>query len=58
MSEGLHEAAHVRTRKIIKIDSMTVLVQCLQPADLDDAYATIVITKNATLDDWNWGDDC
>jgi hypothetical protein len=58
LTDARHAAAHVRARKIIKVGGVTVLVQRLQPADLDDAVATIVIAKKASLKAWNWGDDC
>jgi hypothetical protein len=58
LTDVLHAAARGRARKIIKIGGVTVLVQCVQPADLEDAFATIVITKKASLDDWKWDGDC
>ncbi len=58
LTDALHAAAHARARKVIKVDGVTVLVQCLQPADLDDTFATIVITRKASLNDWPWSGDC
>jgi hypothetical protein len=57
LANALKEATHVKARKIIKVDGATVLVQWLQPADIDDTFATIVITKKASLDEWKWGDE-
>jgi len=57
LTGALHAAAHGRARKVIKIGDLTVLVQQQQFADVDETFATIVITKKASLDAWKQGND-
>jgi hypothetical protein len=52
LTDALSKATRVRARKVIKIGGVTVLVKRLQFADLDDTFATIVITKKVSLNDW------
>ena len=58
LTGALYAAAQKRARKIVKVGGVTVLVECLQPADLDDTFAAIVITKKTSLDEWKWGGEC
>jgi hypothetical protein len=57
LTDALHAAAHGRARKVIKIGDLTVFVQQQQFADVDDTFATIVITKKPSLDAWKQGND-
>jgi hypothetical protein len=52
LTAAFSEATHGRARKVIRIGGVTVLVQRLQFADVDEAIATIVVTKKASLSDW------
>ena len=52
LATALSEASHGRAWQVIKICGITVLVQRLQFADVDDTIASIVITKKASLDEW------
>jgi hypothetical protein len=45
LSRALHAARHAHVRHTIKVGTVTVLVQWLQPADLDDTFATLVVTR-------------
>lgn len=56
LEKALLDAVHVKARKVEKVGSVTVLVQWLQPADLADTFATVVVTKKASLEEWEWGD--
>jgi hypothetical protein len=57
LRNALNEAAHFRSGKVANIGNVTVLVQWLQPADVADTFATIVVTKKVSIDDWKWGDE-
>jgi len=52
LTAALSEARRGRAWKTIKIDGVTVLVQRLQFADVDDTITSIVITKKASLNEW------
>ena len=52
LTDALDAAAHGRARRVTKIGDLTVLVQRQKFADLDDIFATIVITKKTSLNDW------
>lgn len=57
LEQALSDAKETRTKREIKVGQYTVLVQHLQPADVRDVYALVVITTRRSLDEWNFGDN-
>ncbi len=56
--DALQAAAYGSARTTIRVGDGTVRVQCLRPVDLEDTYATIVITNKTSLSEWDWGGRC
>lgn len=57
LAHAMDDARHWHARHVIKIGPVTVLVQHLQPADLNDTFAEIVVTKRSSIEQWtynNW----
>ncbi len=54
LSQALDAARQVHGRRATKVGKLTVLVQWSQPADLDSTFATVVVTKKTSLNEWNW----
>ena len=52
LTTALSEAHRGKAWQVIKVDSVTVLVQRLQFADVDDTIASIVITRKTSLNEW------
>jgi hypothetical protein len=57
LSQALDAARQVHGRRTTKVGNLTVLVQWLQPADLDGTFATVVVTKRTSLAEWDWRDN-
>lgn len=57
LTGALDAARRVHGRRVVKLDAVTILAQWLQPADLDNTFATVVVTKRDSLDEWKWPDD-
>ena len=54
LAKALKDARISRMRNVTEIEGLTVLVQWLQPVDLDSTYAQVVITKEGSIDRWRW----
>jgi hypothetical protein len=50
MASALKSAVLDRRRYTAKIGAVSIMVEELQPADIDDEFASVVLTKNPSLD--------
>jgi hypothetical protein len=56
LTRAIADARRAGGRHVTKVGPINVLVQNLQPADLADTYAEIILTKRA-VDDWLYRED-
>jgi len=58
MKAALHRAQRYRYKgaSITKIGRITVFVQWLLPADIEGEFASIVITRQSSIEPWRFGD--
>ena len=53
LRSALNSARKPGTRTVTKVGNVSILVLHLQPADIPDTYADVVITTRASLKDWD-----
>lgn len=51
--KALQKAREPQGRSVTKVGRITVLVQWLLPADVEGEYATVVITKKPSIEEWS-----
>jgi hypothetical protein len=56
LREAIAYAATPNTKNATQVGGIKILVQWLQPVDLEDTYAEIVLTKRPTLSEWELPD--
>lgn len=57
MKRALDDATIEGAQNVVAFDGVKILVQWLQPATLQDTYARVVITKRASLEQWELHSD-